>query len=480
MSDKARKTPHLVTYSESEQDYSAELFDAETNLNDVHPTKDKTEDESTGASRNVSEPKYITKDNDKDESVDESGKVHIGQDMKDFGKKSEDSSDDKTESACENVESEENMEKEKSEDSSDDKTDSACENVESEENMEKEKSEMGSDVEDQSNAGLEHFKLSEDPKNYFSWKRYERNCVNRVYHSDTDKSDIFDAPKKRRKIYDDERIHYYKKNRKLIELKLRSSFENEIMMKWHLAKKAKEEGEAKKKDDISTEEEAKDESEDKSSFTSDTSDETSDHDDDEEDNAGANCSEGDEGHMEDEKHDDFDQSRNEDPSEGNPGGSGQEQKSNSIYQVDATAYDADDEGMAESDFTRFYNETESNAKQISLKIEDIGEDDEVDVTVENVTLCNNIVNYAESDNKNYSSADNDSQFDNGVQGNETQEVENSESLPKPFAYDVALKQKLSKKTLTYSEQLSEEGNASFFTYNYVYSTITISNVHIGI
>ena len=240
------------------------------------------------------------------------------------------------------------------------------------------------------------------------------------------------------------------------------------MMKWHLAKKAKEEGDVNREEHISTEEERKDESEDNSSFTSDTSDESSDNDDDE-GNAGANCSEGDEGHMEEEKHEDDDQSRNEDPSEGNAGGSGQEQKSNSIYQVDATAYDADDEGMAESDFTQFYNETESNAKQISLKIEDIGEEDEVDVTVENVTLCNNIVNYAESDDKNcsttYNTADNDSQFDNGVE--ERQEVEDSESLPKPFAYDVALKHEISKKTLTYSEQLSEEGNASFFTYNYL-------------
>ena len=61
--------------------------------------------------------------------------------------------------------------------------------------MEKEKSEMESDGEAKSNAGLEEVKISQDPKSYFSWKRYEQNCVNRVYHSDTDKSTIFDAPK---------------------------------------------------------------------------------------------------------------------------------------------------------------------------------------------------------------------------------------------------------------------------------------------
>ena len=87
MSDKPGKAPHLVTYSESEQDYSAELFDAEYNINDVHPPKDKKEDDSTGASKNVHEPENLTKDSDKEESVGESGKFHIGQNMKDFKKK---------------------------------------------------------------------------------------------------------------------------------------------------------------------------------------------------------------------------------------------------------------------------------------------------------------------------------------------------------------------------------------------------------
>ena len=135
-----------------------------------------------------------------------------------------------------------------------------------------------------------------------------------------------------------------------------------------------------------------------------------------------------------------------------PSSSVSEQKSNTIYEVDATSYDGDDE--EESDFTRFYKQSEpkcsidqkpENTNTMKLKIEDIGVDEEIDVMVEEATVVGNIVNYADSDDKDSttrcSTADNDSQFDNRVEDNERKEVEESESLPKPFAYDVVLKTK---------------------------------------
>ena len=135
--------------------------------------------------------------------------------------------------------------------------------------------------------------------------------------------------------------------------------------------------------------------------------------------------------------------------------------------------------MAESDFTRFYNESEDRAKKISLKIEDIGLEDEVDVTVEDITLCNNIVNYAQSpDNESqdtFMTAEQRSTVDNTDINNNSEmktKKEDSEcdTLPKPFKYDDALKSQICMKTMTYSEEMSEEGN--LHVYNFCKKTMT--------
>ena len=107
--------------------------------------------------------------------------------------------------------------------------------------------------------------------------------------SDSDMYTILDSNKKKGgKRLDDYRIDYYRKNRAVIEEELRSDFECDIMMKWHLAKKRKKQCKRKREDSSSSEDENEDESDDNSSFNSDTSDESSDSNNDDDDPPGSN------------------------------------------------------------------------------------------------------------------------------------------------------------------------------------------------
>ena len=331
--------------------------------------------------------------------------------------------------------------------------------------------------------GDENHRNSEDKEkdapeidDYVILPRYQRNSVDKLYMSDSDMYTIWDSNKKKgEKRLDDYRIQYYRKNRAVIHEELRSDFECDIMMKWHLAKKRKNQCKRKREDSSSSEDENEEESDDNSSFKSDTSKESSDSNNDDDDTSGSKSTKPEGGEMDDERDDD---DGNDERGGGGPepSSSASEQKSNTIYQVDATSYDGDDE--EESDFTRFYKQSDLKCsidqsteatKKIKLRIEDIDVEEEIDVTVEEATVVTNIVNYADSDDKEcttrYNSDDNDSQFDDRVEENERKDDKDSESLPRPFAYDAALKHEISKKTLTYSEQLSQEGNAYFFTYN---------------
>ena len=443
MSHEEKKTMNLVTYSESEQDYSAELFDDNTQQEKV---------QSNMPLDSVKEKRTCNSETDNAEhdcsAEDEKNSQELRCDIKEKEEVKGDHDDrDEDENNCEEDEADK------------------------------------PDKEEIEGLGDENQRNSEDnekdaPHNddYVIWPRYQRNSVDRLYMSDSDMCTIFNSNKKKgTKRLDDYRIQYYRKNRAVIAEELRSDFECDIMMKWHLAKKRKNQCKRKREDSSSSEDEDEEESDDNSSFNSDTSDESSESNNDDDDASGSKSAKPEGGEMDEQR--DFDDGHDDRGQGGpEPSSSASEQKSNTIYQVDATSYDGDDE--EESDFTRFYKESEpkcsidqntESTKKIRLKIEDIDVHEEIDVTVEEAIVLTNIVNYADSDDKESTTTcnidDNDSQFENREEDTERIDDKDSDNLPRPFAYDAALKHEISKKTLTYSEQLSQEGNTYFFIYN---------------
>ena len=448
---------NLVTYSESEQDYSAELFDDNTQQEKVQSNMplDSVKEKSTCNSE-TDNAEHDCSGEDEKSSQERKCATEMNSEKKNNSKEKEEVKGEQDEK----YEDENNCEKDK-EDKPD--KDTKCEEIE------------GLGDENQQNSE-DNEKDAPHKDDYVIWPRYQRNSVDKLYMSDSDMCTIFDSNKKKgTKRLDDYRIQYYRKNRAVIEEELRSDFECDIMMKWHLAKKRTNQCKRKRDDSSPSEDENEEESDDNSSFNSDTSEESSDSNNDDDDASGSKSNKPEGGEMDEQR--DFDDGH-DDRGQGapEPSSSASEQKSNTIYQVDATSYDGDDE--EESDFTRFYKESEpkcsidqntESTKKIKLKIEDIDVHEEIDVTVEEAIVLTNIVNYADSDDKESSTTcnidDNDSQFENREEDSEKKDDKDSESLPRPFAYDAALKHEISKKTLTYSEQLSQEGNTYFFIYN---------------